>query len=115
MPTAGSESFRAALLHDVDGVLNPMRSSDRPRPARYAPQLLRPKVFPGVPASAVEVWIDPDHGRLLRELADATDAELVWATAWEHEAARLLALILELPPLDVEPHHTALAKDFLLR
>ncbi|MCX4090931.1 HAD domain-containing protein [Nocardia sp. alder85J] len=97
MSEARIESGRAAILLDVDGVLNPLHTG-KPSPTHIS-HLLRPKIFPGLPAAVVHVWLDPDHGRQLRELAEATGAELVWATAWEHEAARLVAPILGLPSM----------------
>lgn len=95
------ERMRAAILLDVDGPLNPFQHRARARAPGYQPHLLRPKVAAGVPSSAVKVWLNTEHGVWLRKLTEDTDAELVWATAWEYEADRLIGPILGLPPLEV--------------
>ena len=46
--------------------------------------------FPGE-----RVLLSPGHGELLTSLADSY--ELVWATAWEHNANRLICPVLALP------------------
>ena len=50
--------------------------------------------FPGE-----RVLLSPGHGELLTSLAGAY--QLVWATAWEHNANRLIGPILALPELPV--------------
>lgn len=78
------------LLLDVDGVL-----------------ALRGGVAAGFEPHTVEdsagtrhrVWLNVDHGRWLRSLAD--DYEVVWATGWGHDAPRLLGPLLGLPPMSV--------------
>lgn len=54
-----------------------------------------------MPANTVKVWLNPEHGVWLRELAAESGAELVWATTWEAEADRLIGPILGLPSLEV--------------
>lgn len=79
---------RPILLVDVDGVLNPWEAESTPDGfAEYG-------FFPGE-----RVLLSPGHGRLLTELA--ADYELVWATAWEHNANRLICPVLQLPELPV--------------
>ena len=80
------------LLVDVDGVLAPFAFATAP------PGFNRHTVRA---ASGREhhVWLNPAHGGWLRTLAE--QYELVWATGWEHEAARLLAPLLGLPPIPV--------------
>ncbi|WP_067534393.1 HAD domain-containing protein [Nocardia crassostreae] len=97
MGTAG----RAAILLDVDGTLNPHREGERARPPEYARHRLRAKFTPGVKTKGLTVWLHPDHGRWLRDLADSGNADLVWATLWEHEANRLLCPIYDWPQLEV--------------
>lgn len=92
---------RPAILLDVDGPLNPFADSETPRAPGYRAHLLRPEIFPGRPAENRTVWLDPAHGRQLLELAAETQADLVWATLWEHEANRLLTVPLGLPHLEV--------------
>jgi hypothetical protein len=64
------EQLAPLILVDVDGVLNP----DKPGAGGYRRQW----VFPmGV---AHRLLLDPGHGRMLSELAEAAGAELVWAS-----------------------------------
>ncbi len=79
------------ILLDVDGVLNP---GTRPGPEweRYR--------CSGENGS-FNLWLNPDHGPALFDLAKKTGAELVWATTWEHHANREIAPILGLPELPV--------------
>lgn len=79
---------RPILLVDVDGVLNPWLARTCP------PGFGEYDFFPGE-----RVLLSPGHGELLLSLAQAY--ELVWATAWEHRANRLICPVLALPPLPV--------------
>lgn len=79
---------RPVLLVDVDGVLNPWLARDCPDGfAEY-------QFFPGE-----RVLLCAGHGALLTSLAAAF--ELVWATAWEHRANRLICPVLAIPQLPV--------------
>ncbi|HYK67316.1 MAG TPA: HAD domain-containing protein [Streptosporangiaceae bacterium] len=79
---------RPVLLVDVDGVLNPWMAKDCP------PGYGEYNFFPGE-----RVLLSPGHGELLQSLAQVY--ELVWATAWEHRANRLICPVLSLPELPV--------------
>jgi hypothetical protein len=79
---------RPLLLVDVDGVLNPWHAIDCP------PGFREYSFFPGE-----RVLLSEGHGDLLRELASSF--ELVWATAWEHRANRLICPVIALPELPV--------------
>jgi HAD domain in Swiss Army Knife RNA repair proteins len=79
---------RPVLLVDVDGVLNPWLASRRPDGYQEY------NFFPGE-----RVLLSPGHGKLLMSLSPAY--ELVWATAWEHRANRLISPVLSLPVLPV--------------
>jgi len=79
---------RPILLVDVDGVLNPWLAEDCP------PGFGEYDFFPGE-----RVLLSPGHGELLLSLAQAY--ELMWATAWEHRANRLICPVLALPELPV--------------
>ena len=79
---------RPVLLVDVDGVLNPWNAVHTPD--GYDEY----HFFPGEP-----VLLSPGHGELLTSLMPAY--ELVWATAWEHRANRLITPVLALPELPV--------------
>ena len=87
MRLAGAGS-RPILLVDVDGVLNPWLAK------RCPPGFGEYDFFPGE-----RVLLSPGHGELLLSLAQAY--ELVWATAWEHRANRLICPVLALPQLPV--------------
>lgn len=79
---------RPLLLVDVDGVLNPWAAERCPDGYREY------QFFPGE-----RVLLSPDHGPLLTSLAAYYD--LVWATAWEHNANRLICPAITLPELPV--------------
>jgi hypothetical protein len=86
--TLESSDPRPLLLVDVDGVLNPWHAIDCP------PGFREYSFFPGE-----RVLLSEGHGDLLRELASSF--ELVWATAWEHRANRLICPVIALPELPV--------------
>jgi len=86
--TLDSTDPRPLLLVDVDGVLNPWLAVECPAGFREY------SFFPGE-----RVRLSEGHGALLRELADSF--ELVWATAWEHRANRLVCPVIALPELPV--------------
>jgi hypothetical protein len=79
---------RPLLLVDVDGVLNPWLAEDCPDGYNEY------HFFPGE-----RVLLSPAHGELLTSLTPAF--ELVWATAWEHRANRLICPVLSMPELPV--------------
>jgi hypothetical protein len=79
---------RPVLLVDVDGVLNPWQA------ARCPPGFREYSFFPGE-----RVLLSKGHGDLLRDLSGPF--ELVWATAWEHRANRLICPVIALPELPV--------------
>ncbi|MBB5912530.1 hypothetical protein BJY24_001397 [Nocardia transvalensis] len=95
------ESPRAAVLLDVDGPLNPAPPRGGPLPEGYRQFVVRHQIIPVVPPVEHRILLNPAHGDRLLELARAGDADLVWATAWEHEANRLLGPMLGLPELEV--------------
>jgi hypothetical protein len=86
--TLDSVDARPLLLVDVDGVLNPWLAPRCPDGFREY------SFFPGE-----RVLLSEGHGALLRELASSF--ELVWATAWEHKANRLICPVIALPELPV--------------
>ena len=86
--TLNSSDPRPLLLVDVDGVLNPWHAVECP------PGFREYSFFPGE-----RVLLSEGHGDLLRALA--TSFELVWATAWEHRANRLICPVIALPELPV--------------
>lgn len=91
------------LLLDVDGPLNPYGARPH-RPAGYRTYWETPDgewVSGPDPVDGHSVWLHPGHGRILRDLADETGLELVWATAWRHAANERVAPAIGLDPLPV--------------
>jgi hypothetical protein len=87
------EPSRPLVLVDVDGVLNPTRS--------HAPGYRGHWVFhAGV---AHRLWLNPSHGPMLTELAEAAGAELVWATYWRNGANTWVGPRVGLPSLGFVP------------
>ncbi len=88
MNLISSDDPRPILLVDVDGVLNPWEAHSCPDGfAEY-------EFVPGE-----RVILSPAHGKLLTSLAACY--ELVWATAWQHNANRFICPVLALPALPV--------------
>jgi hypothetical protein len=81
------EQLTPLILVDVDGVLNPGRSSSDAYRSHW--------VFPS--GIAHRLLLNPLHGRMLTGLAEATGAELVWATYWRHRANTWIAPRIGLP------------------
>jgi hypothetical protein len=79
---------RPLLLVDVDGVLNPWAAAGCP--AGYQEF----DFFPGE-----RILLFPGHGKLLTTLAQSF--ELVWATAWQLNANRLISPVLGIGELPV--------------
>lgn len=87
---------RPLLLIDVDGPLNPYRASrrkvdDHDMPVPYGVHRL----------NGFRVYLSPEHGRMLLEVAHTTGAELAWATTWMHDANTMIAPLIGLPELSV--------------
>jgi hypothetical protein len=103
----GGLPVRRPLLYlDVDGPLNPYAAKPERRPEGYSTHRMKPEGWiaqhPGKPRAFVRplrVWLNPDHGRRLRDLSELYD--LVWATTWGREANTFIAPVLGLPELPV--------------
>lgn len=95
----GAPMSGPAILIDVDGPLNPYAEKAWRRPAGYTTHRLRPEGTSWV--KPLRVWLNPEHGPQLIELATTVGAELAWATSWEDEANRLIGPIVGLPNLEV--------------
>lgn len=94
------------LFLDVDGPLNPYDAKATQRPEGYlTKRVISTWEKPGgVRVSSwaekgMRVWLNPAHGPMLLALADRF--ELVWATAWVHDANKLIAPAVGLPELPV--------------
>jgi Swiss Army Knife RNA repair-like protein len=81
------------ILVDVDGVLNPARAD--------AGGYRRHWVFPH--GLAHRLLLNPSHGQMLTELAEAAGAELVWASYWQNQANTWIAPRVGLPSLRFVP------------
>jgi hypothetical protein len=79
---------RPLLLLDVDGVINPYGPEP---PAGYTEY----DFFPGEEA----IRVNPAHGAWITAAGVVLD--IAWATAWNEEANRLLAPLLNIAPLPV--------------
>lgn len=81
------------ILLDVDGVLNPVTRSHR----GYRKFRARPH---GI---TFRLWLNAAHGRMLLDLAEASGAELIWATYWCDDANEWIAPRVGLPRLPFVP------------
>ncbi|BBC34089.1 hypothetical protein SGFS_053830 [Streptomyces graminofaciens] len=97
---------RPLLYVDVDGPLNPYAAKPERRPPGYTTHRWKPKAWlarqsdePWRRVKPLRVWLNPDHGRRLRELGELYD--LVWATTWVDEANTFISPVLGLPELPV--------------
>jgi HAD domain in Swiss Army Knife RNA repair proteins len=87
------EQLTPLILVDVDGVLNPSRSSSEAYRRHW--------VFPS--GIAHRLLLNPLHGRMLTDLAEVTGAELVWASYWRNRANTWIAPRIGLPSLRFVP------------
>lgn len=92
-PVLAAKRARPVVAVDVDGVLTP----DHPPTARELGYHRHHYDGPGPDGNHVsgEVWLHPDHGLWLSELA--RDADLVWCTSWGPVAATWIGPRLGLP------------------
>jgi hypothetical protein len=86
---------KPVILLDVDGPLNPYAAKSTKRPEGYQTHRFKPKGFEY--GNGLRVWLNPLHGPALMAL----DCELIWATAWEHDANVWIGPHLGLPELPV--------------
>jgi Swiss Army Knife RNA repair-like protein len=94
---------RGLILLDVDGVTNPWLMPYRGRRlAGYRTHHFRPTGWEHTP-EPLRVFLHPDHGPMLLELAKATGWQLVWASTWEGDANRLIGPAMGLPELSFVP------------
>lgn len=76
---------RPAVLVDVDGVLNPNLCGKTRSICKCHPTW---RGFVAKLSREERYWlkVNPEHGGLLTELAEATGAELIWASYWQGHA-----------------------------
>lgn len=89
--------MKPLLFLDVDGVLNPDSVSSGRRPEGFETHRMRPSGWTNPRQKPLRVWLNPTHGEMLKALP----VELVWGTAWEHEANEWIGPHLGLPKLPV--------------
>jgi HAD domain in Swiss Army Knife RNA repair proteins len=80
------------ILLDVDGVLNPLQRSPGYQRYRATPN-----------GTMFRLLLNPRHGPLLTGLAEATGAELVWASYWTDSANEWIGPRVGLPILRAIP------------
>lgn len=91
------------LLLDVDGPLNPFAAEPSRRPDGYRTHRMLPAGWvarhaaEGKRAKPLRVWLNPGHGAEILGLP----FELVWATAWMHQANTMIGPHIGLPELPV--------------
>lgn len=90
--------MKPLVVIDVDGPLNPWAA--KTKPANYRPFDIKVGWW-----RKLRVWLDPEHGGQLRQLAEETGAELAWATTWGHRANVEIGPRLGLPQLKVIEFH----------
>lgn len=87
--------MKPLLFLDIDGVLNPDAVSSGRRPEGYVTHRMRPSGWASENVKPLRVWLNPDHGPKLLALP----VELIWGTAWEHEANEWVSEHVGLPQL----------------
>lgn len=109
-----TQNEKPLLLIDVDGPLNPFNASNRKAEAfGYRAYQTNPLTEDGrywkdAFGYTLKVRLKREHGEELLKLADVF--ELVWATAWEHDANVWIAPKIGLPELPVIEFKKLLAK-----
>jgi hypothetical protein len=93
--------MRPLILIDVDGVLNPSFSAKTRKRLQYHEGWIRPRGY--YHGDEYRLFLNPLHGKWLRELSRETDAELAWGTTWEECANSQVGRWLKLPPLPWAP------------
>jgi hypothetical protein len=95
---------------DVDGPLNPYGAPRHRRPEGYTSYRMSPPswIAQQEPVQVMRgrvkpllVWLRPDAGEHLLQLANDTESQLVWATTWEHDANDYIGPHVGLPKLEV--------------
>ncbi|HKN54371.1 MAG TPA: HAD domain-containing protein [Amycolatopsis sp.] len=102
--------MRPLILLDVDGPLSPWAARPDAKPIGYVEHRMR---LPGWSRrKPLRMWLNPAHGPALLDLAAQVNAELAWATSWEHQANTMMGPAIGLPALPViefgdslEPRH----------
>lgn len=103
-----TNKHRGLLAVDVDGPLNPWRAKSWRRPDGFVSyrhtrdgRWYTGKDFRRHKGTCV--WLNPEHGRWLTELAEQCSLTLVWATTWLQEANTHVGPSIGLPQMPVIP------------
>ena len=91
---------KPALLLDVDGVFNPWLKHHVDFCSCHK-EWVRRKAWAG--ESRFVVNLHPLHGRMIKQLAADTGADMFWMTTWQDAANREIGPVLGLPELPVIP------------
>ena len=91
--------MKPLLLLDIDGPLNPWAAKRDAKPPGYREHSWRLSRWSR--RKPLVMWLNPDHGRQLTDLATRAGLQLAWATTWEHQANTMVGPALGLPPLTV--------------
>jgi hypothetical protein len=84
------------LLLDIDGVLIPFPGDDASTPATHTRHLVRTADVP----DPFNVWLNPDHGKLILDAIRTGLVRPIWCTSWRFDARRIIAPLLGLPDFD---------------
>lgn len=90
-------SGKPLLYLDVDGPLNPYACKAERRPEGYSTHRMRPGIWRDTRLKPLRVWLNPDHGIMLRNLG----MEIIWATDWGTDANSWIGPQLGFPHLEV--------------
>jgi HAD domain in Swiss Army Knife RNA repair proteins len=90
IPSELKSSDNSLLMVDVDGMLNPNIPS-----VNHVTYKI----------NGFTVYLNPEHGSWLIDLATRTNSELVWCTYWEANAPKLVAPKVGLPEMPYIPIH----------
>ena len=93
--------MRPLVLIDVDGVLNPSFSARTRKHLAYHDDWIRRRGYSR--GEEYRLFLNPAHGKWLKDLSRETGAELAWATTWEECANSQVGRWLKLPPLEWAP------------
>lgn len=98
--------IRGLLLLDVDGPLNPYNAKAWRRPDGYRSyrHTRDGRWYSGRDFrrhKGMRVWLNPEHGHQILELAADTKLQPVWATSWLGNANKLVSPAIGLPSLPV--------------
>ncbi|MGI5527344.1 HAD domain-containing protein [Streptomyces syringium] len=84
------------LLLDIDGVFIPFPGPDGATPVTHP----RHTVSTDDVAKPFDVWLNPDHGKLITDAIGTGLVRPVWCTSWRADARRVIAPLMGLPDFE---------------